>query len=137
MKITIGIDPGRINGYAEAINGKIVYVSSFKTWELFVRISTLYVNQLYDITVYIEDPTTWKPFFKGKDQSHKLKGAGSVTARFKAIIEYLEDNNIKIVRVPIQGTAKKVNAEMFMKLTGYAERTNEHGRDAAMLILQR
>jgi hypothetical protein len=30
-----------------------------------------------------------------------------------------------------------MNAEMFEKITGYNERTNEHGRDAALLIFGR
>jgi hypothetical protein len=131
--IIIGIDPGKHNGYAEYYNGKLKTVTSLQTWAVISRLQ----SQILPYKVYIEDPTTWKPFKNTDSQSHKLKGAGSVTARFWAIVEYLEDHNIQFVKVPIQGTAKKMNAKMFEKVTGWAERTNEHGRDAAMLVFNR
>ena len=129
----IGIDPGKHNGYAEYYNGKLITVTSLHTWSVISRLE----SQILPYKVYIEDPTTWKPFKNTSNQSHKLKGAGSVTARFWAIVEYLEDHNIQFVKVPIQGTSKKMNAKMFEKVTGWGERTNEHGRDAAMLVFNR
>jgi hypothetical protein len=133
--IIIGIDPGVVNGYSlyDTKEGKLCVVTSGKTWQI---ITWLKIQQELssEIIVYIEDPTTWRPFKGSKDQSHRLKAAGSVTARFRAILEYLEDNSINFVRVPIQGNAKKMSSDMFVKVTGWDGRTNEHGRDAALLI---
>jgi hypothetical protein len=140
-KILIGIDPGFTNGFAvyDCETKQLTSVLGLKTYQVIFEIDrltdSLFIKDL--ITVYIEDPTTWKPFKGIANQAHRMKGAGSVTARFHAILEYLEDNDIKHVRVPIQGNAKKMNAEMFKKVTGYNERTNEHGRDAALLIYGR
>jgi hypothetical protein len=137
-KILIGIDPGSTNGFAvyDCETKHLTSVYGFKTWEVIARINC-YLSKNLEIKVYIEDPTTWKPFKGIANQAHRMKGAGSVTARFHAILEYLEDNDINHVRVPIQGNAKKMNAEMFKKVTGFVGRTNEHGRDAALLIFGR
>jgi hypothetical protein len=138
MNKLIGIDPGVVNGYAvyDPIEKKLISVTSGKTWEILSWLETDAALSK-GIKVFIEDPTTWKPFKGGKSQSHKLKGAGSVTARFKAILEYLEDNGISYVRVPIQGQIKKVDKEMFLKITGFEGKTNEHGRDAALMVYGR
>lgn len=139
-KILIGIDPGVKNGFAvyDCTKKKLIQVESLKTWEVIEQISRHNLNNIINpITVYIEDPTTWKPFKGVGNQAHRMKGAGSVTARFKAIIEFLEDTHILHYKIPIQGNAKKMDANMFKRVTGYKDRTNEHGRDAALLIINR
>lgn len=127
----IGIDPGKNNGFALIEDGKLMSVKTMKTWEVIDAVR--YITSYRGITfVRIEDPFTWKPF--GKSNPGKMQGSGQVKARFNVIIEYLEDNGIPFERVPIQGTLKKTTAEYFAKLTGWKDRTSEHGRDAAMLI---
>jgi D-alanine-D-alanine ligase-like ATP-grasp enzyme len=134
--ILIGIDPGVNNGFAvyNPHTKKLIQVAALKTWEVLKRLS---VERTEEYTVYIKDPTTWKPFKGSRNQSSKLKGAGSVTARFKAIQEFMDDHNIKYVCVPIQGNAKKMDAQLFKKVTGWEGQTNEHGRDAALLVFNR
>jgi hypothetical protein len=137
-KILIGIDPGVKNGFAiyDCDRKKLLHVCSLKTYEVFERIKA-YLFKGNHVTVYIEDPTTWKPFKGSGNQAHRMKGAGSVTARFKAITEFLEDTHVLHFKVPIQGNAKKMDANMFKRITGYTELTNEHGRDAALLIINK
>lgn len=132
--LAIGIDPGKENGVAifDRDKGRLRTVCSMKTFQVLMLLEEMSERA----EVFIEDPTTWKPF-GGKSQSHKLKGAGSVTARFLAIVEMLDAYQIPYNRIPIQGTLKKVDKDMFKKITGWDERTNEHGRDAAILCYNR
>jgi hypothetical protein len=63
------------------------------------------------------------------------EGAGSVKRDAKIWEDYLTDLGIPFELVPPKNNKTKVNADYFKKLTGYQERTNEHSRDAAMLVV--
>jgi hypothetical protein len=135
-KILIGIDPGIHNGFAQydPATKTLTSVASKQTWEVIMALDLL--KDIADIHVYIENPKTWRPF-GGKDQSHRLKGAGSVTARFQAIEEYMTANKIAFTKTKIQGGIKKLDKQRFEAITGYKGKTNEHGRDAAMIVFGR
>mgnify|MGYP000669291669 CR=1 FL=1 len=55
--------------------------------------------------------------------------------------DFAKRNNIKIYYVRPssrrKGTDLKLSAPVFKKITGYEGRTNEHNRDAAMLVFKR
>lgn len=131
-----GIDPGIVCGLAlwDAQEQKFISVEGVKLHQLFSQLD-LYAP-VYPITVRIEDPTTWHPF-RGSDpheNSMRIQGAGALKQTFKHIIEYLEDRNIEHTKIKLTGVRKKVKAPEFKALTKHQGSTNEHGRDAAMLV---
>lgn len=134
----IGIDPGIVCGVAVIgrSDGKFSTVQSCKLHELFELILALQPSGTF---VYIENPNTWVPFRKLAPGVAEMRrsGAGAVKQSYKHIIEFLEDNGIEYRHTRLQGNYKKVTAEWFRNQTGWAGKTNEHGRDAAMLIFGR
>jgi hypothetical protein len=90
------------------------------------------------IFVRLEDARlrTWIPRQKNeKAERGRREGAGSVK-RDAAIWEaFLTDLRIPFELVPPKNNKTKVTAVYFKNLTGYREQTNEHERDAAMLVV--
>ena len=132
-KLYIGIDPGIVSGIAvwDSLNGWFDMIDSMAIHELFDKLK--FYHEFYAVIVYIENPNTWVPF-GGKSDPMRLQGAGAVKQTFKHILEFMEDKGIDFRPTKLQGTMKKVKSEYFKKLTGYQGKTNEHGRDAAMLV---
>lgn len=138
-EVYIGIDPGIVSGLAvwhHNENGKYFqYIAGCKLFELFTHLE-LYSAVKEFVFVRIENPNTWRPFRTSNPEENqaKIMGAGAVKQTFKHIIEYLDFLGYEYVEVKIQGTKKKVKAPEFIKITGWQKPTNEHGRDAAMLV---
>ena len=133
--ILIGIDPGTKTGVAVWDNEcgyfhEITTTGIFKALQMVLRMATYETAHLF-----IEDPNTWKPF--GKDATNKLQGAGSIKRDFAIWKEFCEDHNISMTPIKLQGTAKKLKADFFQQLTKHKGRTDQHGRDAAMLVFNR
>jgi hypothetical protein len=135
----IGIDPGIVCGFAVQENGKLINVSSCKLHKLFYALKNDLRLTNNNILVYIENPNTWVPFKNVSREVMEMKraGAGAVKQTYKHIIEFLEDNSITYHPTRLQGNYKKVTAKWFKQQTGWDKPTNEHGRDAGMLIFGR
>lgn len=137
--IYVGIDPGIVSGYAEwnSDTKQFIEISGIKIFQLFDKLD-IYTdpNNMDFIHVRIEDPNTWQPFSRSSyhENSLKIQGAGAVKQTFKHIIEYLEYYNVKHTKIRLTSVRKKVKATEFIKITGWQKPTNEHGRDAAMLV---
>lgn len=142
MKLLIGIDPGAKNGFAVWNGKELTHIHTLLTFQVFEQIE-LHLEfpphrvHPSEIHIYIENPHTWKPFRGVKMDSARLQGVGQVKARYNSIIEFLEAKKIPFTPVNLQGTMKKIKADYFKKLTGYTGQTNEHGRDAAMIVYGR
>jgi len=130
--LLIGIDPGKENGFAAYYTTlkKFTAIKTLKTFEVIEHLMAL-LERKEPFKVYIEDPNTFK--YHGKDQSHKLQGAGSVKARFRVIVEFMDFYGIDYEKRSIQGTVK-YDALTFKKITKYEKSTSQHGRDAGMLV---
>lgn len=134
----IGIDPGVNTGFA-------VWDSSRRE---FVEVSSLRIDQALERTldifradplvkVIFEDARQRKFFEKEKNLSEyrgKLMGAGSVKRDSTIWADFLEAHHISYWAKPPQKGATKLSAERFAALTRWTKRTNEHARDAAMLV---
>lgn len=133
-RFCIGIDVGIINGFSvwDRQFKKLEDVFSCQLWELFIYLD--FYNDR-DVEVFIENPNTWKPF--GISSKEKLQGAGAVKQTYKHIIEFLEFKKIPYTPTKIQGNLKKVNKVAFAKITQWGKVTNEHSRDAAMIVFNR
>lgn len=136
-RFAIGIDVGIVNGFSvwDRDYKNLECVISCKLFELFIELQKWHTYDSEDIEVFIENPNTWKPF--GKSNSAVLQGAGAVKQTYKHIIEFLEFKKIPYTPTSIQGNLKKLNRATFEKYTKWAEPTNEHARDSAMIVFGR
>lgn len=96
------------------------------------RYHTIYGSTLL---VRFEDARKIKnrKFFKDKGPN-ALQGAGSIKRDCHIWEDFLKDNNITYQAVgPLNGLTK-LSSEVFQKVTGWTQQTNNHARDAAMLV---
>lgn len=134
FSMLIGIDVGVKTGFA-------IYDTKSKS---FSKIQTLKIHDAMDIVkkefalngqslkVYFEDARQRRWF--GNSGREKLQGAGSVKRDSSIWEDFLISLNIQFEMIPPKRNATKLSVSVFAKLTGYKERTSEHGRDAAMLV---
>lgn len=129
MKI-LGVDPGTNTGVA-------LWDTSTQRFE-FVRCMAVHraldlVGQyLPAIPVIFEDARQRQWF--GNTGREVLQGAGAAKRDAKIWEDFLEDKGaVYIARAPASGSTGW-NVEKFQRLTHWTERTNEHGRDAGVLV---
>lgn len=91
------------------------------------------------ITVVFEDARLrkWYGTTNAKEDRDKLQGAGSVKRDCRIWEDALRDWGIPFLAVAPKDNMTKLSAEAFRRLTGWTGRTNEHMRDAAMLVYGR
>jgi hypothetical protein len=133
--IYIGIDPGVNTGVA-------VWNSETKNFyciESMTILDAMYiVNDQHigcKINVIIEDARQRKWF--GNSGKEVLQGAGSIKRDCQIWQEFLEANEITHYWVAPKDNRTKLSSAQFKAYTGYTGKTNEHGRDAAMLVFKR
>lgn len=133
--LAIGIDPGVNTGYAlyDVKRKKLKEVQTLSIVEAMQIIINLHV--LYKIIVRYEDARqrTWF----GKAGREQLQGAGSIKRDCAIWQEFFEYHQIPHQAVAPKHNRTKLEAAQFKALTGWAGRTSEHARDAAMLIFGR
>jgi hypothetical protein len=141
MKIRIGIDPPK--GVAVAENGVIKKVITLHDMdEMFtylIGVKALYASR--DIAAIIERPygigTRRGKSLPVNVQKRISANIGMVMAEAKAIMSFCKAIGFPAeFRYPNKKYTK-MNSELFARLTGYADRCSEHGRDAAMLAMER
>jgi hypothetical protein len=135
-RYAIGIDPGMNNGFA-IYDRQLAEITHCTSLPLHVLFDTLKSWQKNEIEVFIENPNTWIGFKGKKADNARLQGAGAVKQTYRHIVEFLEDYGIPYTPTKLQGNLKKVSRDYFAKVTGYTDRTNEHARDAAMIVFKR
>lgn len=133
-KVIIGIDPGVKTGLAiwDRDNKRFVTVASTSIIIAMKQVT----NQpcLNSIFVRVEDARLRKWF--GKTQREVLQGAGSIKRDCQIWEEFFELHNILHEFVAPKNNVTKLDAKLFANYTGYKAQTNEHSRDAAMLVYQ-
>lgn len=133
--IKIGIDPGVKTGLG------IIIGSDFTVESLSIHKAMNIVESLIHedrVHIRVEDARQRKWF--GNNASSKAQGAGSVKRDSKIWEDFLSDLEeqskglltFEMIHPVKNGT--KLNQETFTKVTGITSRTNEHGRDAFMLV---
>jgi hypothetical protein len=136
IRYAIGIDPGMNNGFA-IYDRQLAQITHCTCLPLHVLFDTLKSWQKNGIEVFIENPNTWISFGSKKKSDARLQGAGAVKQTYRHIVEFLDDYEIAYTPTKLQGNLKKVSRDYFAKITGYTDKTNEHGRDAAMIVFKR
>lgn len=132
--LIVGIDPGVNTGlalYAPLLK-EYEAVKTLGVVEAMLSVQRLAIEGRIKLVV-IEDARLRKWF--GNKGREALQGAGSIKRECAIWIDWLNHNAIPYRVVSPQGKGAKVNAERFAKLTGWTQRTSEHARDAAMLVL--
>lgn len=132
MRYFIGIDAGTHTGVAiwdkqEKRFVKIVTTSILKAIDIVRR-----YNIEDEVQVRIEDARKRNWF--GNAGRERLQGAGSVKRDCAIWEEFLNDEKIPYMLIAPKNNSTKMSADSFSRLTGYSGRTNEHNRDAAMLV---
>lgn len=134
----IGIDPGTHTGFAVWRDGAFSEICSLPLHDALLRVRGL-SNYGAQICVVFEDARLrkWYGTHTAKQDRDRLIGAGSVRRDCSIWEEALTQWRIPYKVVAPKNNATKMNADTFRSLTGWEGRTNEHGRDAAMLVFGR
>jgi hypothetical protein len=126
----ISIDPDvRQSGYAEYLNGKLVYCTSMYIWQLFNYIRDMSID-----LIVIEDSrlikcSTWHEGGRGAS-----KNVGKNQAIAIILEDYCKARDENYLLVKPDGYSKRFsNIEYFKEATGYKERTNLDARAAAAI----
>jgi hypothetical protein len=129
----IGIDAGTVTGYA-VYNCRTKVLDAVDSMEIHQAMELVKEShKVAKIKVIVEDAR----FVKYNTDARKAQGAGSVK-RDAAIWEgYLRYLGVTFELVRPRKALTKWSADQLGKATGWLTRTNEHGRDAAMLIYGR
>ena len=135
----IGIDTGTHTGLA-VWNAKERKLDQIKTVKIHVAMSVVksFIDMsklsLENETVFIRVEDARKRKWFGKNSNAKLQGAGSVKRDCTIWEDFLTDLGANFEMVSPANNKTKLNAEQFKRITKYAGQTNEHNRDAAMLV---
>lgn len=139
MKVMVGIDTGVNTGFAVALDegqgGRLIEVNSLTITQSMSRVIQL--CELYghaEVCLYIEDARQRKWFTGGRE---KAQGVGSVKRDAQIWEDWCKESKISYKLIHPKDNCTKYKADAFKKLTGWLGRTNEHARDAAMLVHRR
>ena len=133
--ILIGIDTGVQTGVG------IIIGQDKQALSMPIHQALILINDLVDedpVHIRVEDARKRKWF--GNNSNAKKQGAGSIKRDCKIWNDFLDELaeesegllTFEMIH-PIKG-ATKLTSKLFKNITGIEERTNEHGRDAFMLI---
>jgi len=138
--LIIGIDPGKNTGFAvwDSMAARFDIVISLMLHQAMRKIEEY--QQSGDLShVVFEDARLRKWYGAAERGSAKdiarRQGAGSIKRDCVIIAEFLGDLNIPYKSVSPLAKGAKTNAETFKRLAKWDNRTNEHARDAAMLVI--
>lgn len=147
MKILIGIDTGVHTGFAVAIDrgngGELEQVESLSITQAMEQIrDRINLDGKDNIFLYIEDARkrTWFGSMdarQAKSGAGVREGVGSVKRDAQIWEDWCKENQINFKMIHPKNNSTKYKADTFKKITGWTGRTNEHARDAAMLVFRR
>lgn len=139
----VGIDPGVETGLAiisKFKNGGPLDIADVQTLPIhraMDRVLQMEMNNPGEVYVRFEDARLrkWIPRQKNeKAERGRAQGAGSVKRDCQIWEDFLTYWKIPFDKVAPKNNSTKLDDIKFKMITGYKGRTNEHGRDALMLI---
>ena len=138
-KYLIGIDTGVNTGYAVAEDkgngGELFEVRSLTITQAMSRTLEFVVHYgKENVCLFIEDARKRTWFTGGRE---KAQGVGSVKRDAQIWEDWCKEQGINYKMIHPASNATKKKAVDFTRMTGWTGRTNEHARDAAMLVFQR
>lgn len=143
-RICIGIDPGDNTGVAVwNVQGqefsRLCTLPLHRALTLVRELWDAFEGPAGDFLVIFEDARQRTFFERERNASEyrgKLMGAGAAKRDAKIWEEFLTDYNIPFRAVKPSAGRTKWSADYFARVTGYAGRTSNHARDAAVLVFQ-
>jgi hypothetical protein len=137
-KIVVGIDPGTQTGIAvwDCQSQAFAAVQSVAIHRALLSVLSLHEGS--DVLppghafIVLEDARKRRWF--GNSGKERWQGAGSIKRDCRLWESYLQDNAIPHLFVAPASNRTKTTQEQFRRTTGWEGRTNEHGRDAGMLV---
>ena len=127
MKLyNIGIDPGKDTGLA-VWNGNLGQFVELIATDFVGAIDMCLEYKNNVEKVFVEVPPT-KFNWHDPAAAHNV---GRVCREAELMVEMLKYYEFQVISVPPQG---KIDDDQFRKLTEYPHKTNQHKRDAAMLV---
>jgi hypothetical protein len=141
-KVYIGIDTGTHTGVAIWDGERFLSLDTMAIHKA-MQIVNEYVQSGSDVVVRVEDPRqrTWfgTERMSREQERKKLQGVGSVKRDASIWEDFLSDlcedeANVKYEMVAPKRNVTKLTSESFKAITRWQGRTNEHCRDAAMLV---
>lgn len=146
-KVLIGIDTGVNTGFAVAIDqgkgGQLQDVGSLTITQAMSKVLELVeIHNKQNIKLFIEDARkrTWfgnADARQAKSGAGAREGVGSVKRDAQIWEDWCKEQGLNYSMIHPATNKTKTDAKYFLKLTGWAKRTNEHARDAAMLVFGR
>lgn len=133
--LVIGIDPGVTTGLA-AWNIKdqsLIAVASMPIHKAMRSLAPDDTRFLDPIALVLVEDARQRKWF-GKSGKEVWQGAGSIKRDCTIWEDFLSDYRIPYVMTPPRAAKTKVNSVDFKRITGWEHKTNEHSRDAAMLV---
>jgi hypothetical protein len=131
----IGVDTGVETGFAiwNRFEHKLEKVETMKIHEAMLYITDWCRDGMKgEVCIRVEDARKRNWF--GKADREQLQGAGSIKRDAKIWEDFLTDIGVEFDLVAPKNNKTKLNAEIFQRMTGWQGKTNEHSRDAAMLV---
>lgn len=137
--IYIGIDAGKNTGLAvwDSKKREFLWIGSILIHEALKVVSDYIFTEDKKIHVRVEDARqrTWfGNNMSWNEERNKLQGVGSVKRDCTIWDDFLKDSKVSYEMVPPKRNVTKLSHDKFQRLTGWEKRTNEHSRDAAMLV---
>ncbi|WP_448104696.1 hypothetical protein [Pedobacter panaciterrae] len=137
LLVVMGIDPGTKTGLAsyDCNTKQLLAVKTMKIHEAFEEVRNQHRTASAvggKILVRVEDARKRKRY--GANSNAKMQGAGAIKIQCKQWEEFLKTEDISYELVAPQRIRTKVDAKQFQMITGWTERTSNHGRDAGMLV---
>lgn len=138
--IYVGVDTGVNTGFSEWDSQKrcLLSVCSLPIHKAMYRVKVLHELHKENLVVRVEDPRQRKWFgterMTREEERKKLQGVGSVKRDATIWEDFLKDLGVRFEMVAPKQNVTKLTQETFKRYTGWSSKTNEHGRDAAMLI---
>ena len=139
--IYIGIDTGVNTGVAVWDNRQRTFLQIetmkiHKAMELVEQYKGKASFEGTKIIVRVEDARqrTWYGYTTPQKDRAKLQGVGSVKRDCTIWEDFLTDMKVEFQMVAPKNNATKMSADSFKAITGWKKPTNEHNRDAAMLV---
>ena len=139
--IVVGIDPGQHTGIAvwDTVSRAFLDIRCSGIVAAMDYLDDLAFNRGIGLVVF-EDARQRKWIPRERDLAQmkgRAMGAGSVKRDCTIWEEWCDVYRVDHIAVPPKNNRTKLSADQFNGITGYDRRTNEHGRDAAMLVFQR
>lgn len=132
--ILIGIDPGTTTGLA-FWDGKDLRLHSTTITLAIFKVMELKADDGTAMHVFLEDAR--KRQWLGNAGRERLMGAGSIKRDCSIWETFLKEQGIPYTLVSPKNNKTKMSKEQFNAITGYNAGSNEHSRDAAMLVFGR